>query len=318
MSKISILVCIYKNEKNIIPFYEDFLKTIAPLITENGDDYELIMINDDSPDDSWNIMLQLARKDRRVKIIRLSRNFGAIAAAFTGLKYATGDCVTIKACDLQEPSSLTINMYQEWKKGEKIILGVRHGRKDGAISNFFSALYYKTIRTIVSKTMPKEGFDTWLMDKEVYGHVIAMNEVNSNMTLQILWVGYHPKSIYYHRLERKIGKSSWTFSKKVKYFIDSLIGFSYVPIRIMTAIGSTFSLLSIIWALVVLVSKIRGLIYEPGYSTIIIILLFSSGMIMFTLGILGEYIYRTLESSRQRPISIVRDLVNFEDERGEG
>ena len=115
MSKVSVLVSIYKNEANILPFYEDFMANIVPAFKEAGDDYELIMINDDSPDNSWQVMKELAQKDDHIKILRLSRNFGAISATFTGMNYATGDCITVKACDLQEPAELTVRMYQEWK-----------------------------------------------------------------------------------------------------------------------------------------------------------------------------------------------------------
>lgn len=113
MNKLTIVVTIYKNEKNIIPFYEDFCKNIKPSL----DDYEIVMVNDASPDNSWKVMKELAKKDHKIKLIRLARNFGAIAASYTGIKYSTGDCVTVKACDLQEPPELTIDMYRKWKNG---------------------------------------------------------------------------------------------------------------------------------------------------------------------------------------------------------
>lgn len=113
MGKLSIVVPIYKNEGNIIPFYNDFIKNIKPYI----DDYEIVMVHDASPDDSWTVMNKLAEEDSNVKLIKLSRNFGAIAASFTGIRYSTGDCVTVKACDLQEPPELTVEMYNKWKMG---------------------------------------------------------------------------------------------------------------------------------------------------------------------------------------------------------
>ena len=313
MSKISFLVAIYKNEDNIIPFYEDFMTNIVPHIEQNNDDYELIMINDDSPDDSWKVMKGLALRNPHVKIIRLSRNFGALAATFTGMQYATGDCITVKACDLQEPAQLTLDMYDEWKKGEKVLLAVRKSRNDSLIGDFFSNFYYVIMRKMVDKNMPKGGFDVYLIDKEVKDHLIQMNEKNSPLPLQLLWLGYHPKEIYYTRLERSIGKSSWTFSKKMKMFIDSLIAFSYVPVRIMTVVGIIFLLGSVISAIIAIVAKLKGLVDVPGYTTLYVILFFSAGAIMFTLGILGEYIWRTLEASRNRPISVVEDVINFDD-----
>ncbi len=310
MSKVSVLVAIYKNEYNILPFYEEFNKNIAPFF----EDYELIFINDDSPDNSWQVLLSLAVKDKHVKCIRLSRNFGAIPVIFTGLQYAKGDCIMVKACDLQEPSELSVSMYREWQKGEKIVFAVREARKDNFVGDIFSNLYYYAIRKMVNPDMPKGGFDVYMMDRDVANRIVEMNDKNSPIVLQLLWLGYHPKKLYYVRRKREIGKSSWTLSKKIKLLVDSLIAFSYVPIRIMSVLGFLFLLFSIIYGMCVFVSRLLGRIPVQGYATLIIILLFSSGLIMFTLGVLGEYVWRTLESSRNRPLSVVMDTVNFDED----
>lgn len=319
MSKVSVLVSVYKNEDNIIPFYEDFIANIVPAFEAEGDDYELIMINDDSPDNSWSVMKALAAKDEHIKLLRLSRNFGAISATFTGLSYATGDCITVKACDLQEPAELTVNMYKEWKAGEKVLFAVREARSDGFFSDMMSNAFYWIMRKMVDNSMPKGGFDIYMIDKDVKDQIVQMNDKNSNIALQLMWLGFHPKKLYYVRRTREIGKSSWTFSKKMKLFVDSLIAFSYVPIRIMTFIGCVFFLFAIIYGFKVAIARINGLIPIQGYTTLIIIVLFSAGIIMFTLGILGEYIWRTLEASRNRPLFVVRDAINFGDKSlGEG
>lgn len=308
MSKVSVLVTIYKNEDNIIPFYEDFNQNIAPYF----DDYELIMINDDSPDNSWNVMLRLAQMDKHIKLLRLSRNFGAIAATFAGLQYATGDCITVKACDLQEPAELTINMYNEWKSGEKVIFAVREARKDSFIGDCMSNLYYYVMRKTVDGNMPKGGFDIYMIDKNVKDKVVKMNDKNSPISLQLIWLGFQPKKLYYVRQQRKIGKSSWTFSKKLKLFVDSLIAFSYVPIRLMSIFGVSFLIFSFFFGIRVILARLNAEIEVQGYTTLLVIILFSSGLIMFTLGILGEYIWRTLEAARNRPIAVVRDEINFD------
>lgn len=319
MSKVSVLVSVYKNENNIIPFYEDFMANIVPAFKDEGDDYELIMINDDSPDNSWSIMKSLAIKDDHIKLLRLSRNFGAISATFTGLSYATGDCITVKACDLQEPAELTVKMYKEWKNGEKVLFAVREARSDGFFSDMMSNVYYWVMRKMVDSSMPKGGFDIYMIDKDVKNQIVQMNDKNSNIALQLMWLGFHPKKLYYVRKEREIGKSSWTFSKKVKLFLDSLIAFSYVPIRLMTMIGLLFFLFAIIFGIKVIIAKIHGLIPIQGYTTLLVIVLFSAGIIMFTLGILGEYIWRILEASRNRPQFVVVDAINFGDKSlGEG
>lgn len=308
MSKLSVIVPIYKNEGNIIPFYEDFNENIVPYI----DDYEIIMVNDDSPDNSWAVMKGLAARDSHIKLIKHSRNFGAYEAIYTAYQYATGDCITERAADLQEPASLVLEMYEKWKQGTKVVLAIREGRNDSFFGDMFSNLYYHIVRKTITNKMPKGGFDIYLIDKDVAKVLIEMNERNSPLSLQLLWAGFHPENVYYTRQKRKIGKSSWTFAKKMKLFMDSLIGFSYIPIRFMSCVGIFFLLFSIVYGIELIIEKILGKIPVQGYTTIVVIVMFSAGLIMFTLGLLGEYIWRTLEASRKRPISIVEETINCE------
>lgn len=309
MPKLSIVVPIYKNELNIKPFYMEFCENIKPYI----DEYEIIMVHDASPDASWRVMNELVDIDRNVKLIKLSRNFGAIAASFTGIQYATGDCVTVKACDLQEPSQLILDMYQKWKEGAKSVIAVRESRNDSLTTKFSAAIYYKLLRRLVTSEMPDGGFDTYLIDKNVAKRIVEINDHNSPITLQILWMGFGPEKVYYERRKREIGKSSWSFSKKLKLFIDSFVGFSYIPLRMISTIGIIFSVCAIAWALYLIVVKLLGKIPIQGYTTILVMVLFSSGLIMFTLGLLGEYIWRVLDATRRRPISIIDEMVNIGD-----
>lgn len=307
MNKLSIVVPIYKNQDNIRPFYNDFTDNIKPFI----DDYEIIMVHDASPDGSWNIMKEIAESDNKIKLIKLSRNFGAIAASFTGIQYSEGDCVTVKACDLQEPPELTVNMYNMWKNGSKSVIAIRESRDDPWYTTIFSNMYYWLIRKMVISDMPIGGFDTYLIDRKIANKIVAINDKNSPITLQILWMGFGPDKTYYERRKREIGKSSWTFSKKMKLFVDSLIGFSYIPIRFMSVIGLVFSFGSILWGIYMIIVRLMGKIPVQGYTTIIVLILFSSGLIMFTLGLLGEYVWRTLDASKKRPISVVEEMVNI-------
>lgn len=307
---ISIIVSIYKNEKNIIPFIKDFNENIRP----NIDDYEIIFVDDASPDDSWNILCKLAESDDHIKLIRHSRNFGAVAASYTGLKHASGDCATVRACDLQEPASVLLDMFSEWKQGHKSVIAVREKRNDSHISSFFSNVYYRLVQKLVDEKMPTGGFDTYLIDRVIINKIIELDEKNAPITLQILWLGFNPRAIYYERMKRDIGKSSWTLSKKTKLFVDTVVCFSYIPIRLMTLIGLFFSMSSFIWAIYLVIMKILNRVDMKGYTSIIVLVMFSAGLIMFTLGILGEYLWRILDSSRGRPISVVQDKINFNKE----
>lgn len=270
MNKLSVIVTIYKNERNILPFYENFNNQIAPHI----DDYEIIMVNDASPDNSWMVMEKLAARDPKVKIIKLMRNFGAVAASFTGIKYATGDCITLKAADLQEPASLLIEMYEKWKCGSKSVLAVRHDRDDPLFTVFCSSIYYWLVQKMISEKMPKGGFDTYLIDSSLGKLLVEQNDKNSPITLQLLWMGCGDERVYYKRQKRVIGKSSWTFSKKIKLFMDSFIGFSYIPIRFMTLIGLISAVLSVVYAIYMIISHTLGKVDVKGFTTLVVLLAF--------------------------------------------
>ncbi len=308
MPKLSIIVTIFKNQYNIAPFYDDFCSNIRPYI----DDYEIIMVDDASPDDSWSEMVKLAKKDPKVRLIKFSRNFGDAAGVYTALKYATGDCATVKSCDLQEPAELTLEMYKKWQEGAKIVVGARESRNDPPATKFFASLYYKLMQKFVIDNMPDGGFDIHLIDRQVIDDIVEMNDKNSLIRLQLLWLDYDYEKVYYVRKKREIGKSSWTFMKKAKLFVDSFVGFSYIPIRIMSLIGALFAIIAVAYSIWMIICKIMGTIPIQGYTGIFVLVLFSAGMIMFSLGILGEYMWRTLDAARNRPIAVVSRTVNFD------
>ncbi len=301
LNKLSIVIPVYYNQETLQDVYVDLENKVFNKV----EDYELIFVDDGSQDNSWAELEKIKTKDDKVKIIKLSRNFGSHAAILAGFNYATGDCVVIKAADLQEDSTLLTDMYDKWLEGFEVVLAKRNTRNDSFFGDMFSNTYYYVVNKMVSKNMPLRGFDCYLIDKKVVNVLKNLNENNSPLTLQILWSGFKVGHVYYDRLERTVGKSRWTLSKKVKLFADSIISFSYVPLRIMTVTGVGFFIFSIVWGIYTLLNKIFGNIQVEGYTTLLIVTLFSFGMIMFTLGILGEYIWRILDASRKRPVFIV-------------
>lgn len=303
MSKLSIVIPVYYNEDSLHMLYEDLKKKVLDQIGE----YEIVMVDDGSQDQSWAVMKELQNRDKNIRLLKLSRNFGSHAAMLAGLVNSTGDCAVIKAADLQEPSEIIIDMYESWKQGNNVVLAVRAGREESLAQRAFARLYYAIVRKMALSNMPRTGFDIFLIDRKVIKVLEAMDEKNSAITLQILWSGFQTDTISYVRKKREMGKSRWTLKKKIKLVIDSIVSFSFVPIRFMTMTGTLFFLISIIWGIYVLVQKLLGNIDTPGYTTLTILLLFSAGLIMFTLGILGEYIWRTLDASRNRPAFIIEE-----------
>ena len=301
MDKLSIVIPIYYNEENLRPLYQDIKEKIIDVIDF---DYEIVMVDDGSGDGSWRVMQELAEQDTHIQIIHLSRNFGSHAAMLCGLTYSTGDCAVIKAADLQEPTELILEMYQQWKEGNNVVLAVRQDREDKSL---FSELYYWMTRKVALPAMPSHGFDVFLVDRKVIRVLENLDEKNSAITGQILWSGFKTGTVYYIRKEREIGRSRWTLRKKVRLVFDTLFSFSTVPVTVVTWIGFLSCAGSALWAIMVLIARLRGAIPIAGYTTLLIFQLFSFGVIMLTQGLLGNYLWRTFDASRRRPVYIVEE-----------
>lgn len=309
--KLSIVIPVYYNEENLIPLYEDIKEKIYSH-TEN--EYELVMVNDGSKDKSYEVMQNLAKQDERIKILSLSRNFGSHAAILCGLSHCTGDCAVVKAADLQEPTELLLRMLEEWKKGSNVVLAIRESRDESKKQVFFANLYYWIVRKFALESMPENGFDIYLLDRKVIDVLENLDEKNSALTGQILWSGFKTATVPYERLAREIGSSKWTLKKKVGLVMNTMFSFSRVPIHVVSGIGIASFLGAIIWAIVELVAKLAGKIEISGFTTLFIFQLLSFGITMSTLGILGSYLWRTFDASRNRPPYIVEDS-NEESEK---
>lgn len=307
--KLSIIIPVYYNEDNIRLLYNDIEKKVIKKIDY---EYEIIFINDGSKDNSLEVIKGLAEYDKNIKWISLSRNFGSHSAMLCGLNYCSGDCAAIKAADLQEPSELILEMVESWKRGNNVVLAAREGRQEPIIKVFFANMYYWLVRKTAFPNIPKGGFDVYLIDRKVINVINNLDEKNSALTGQILWSGFKTDVVYYTRLAREIGKSRWTLKKKIRLVMDTLFSFSTLPITAVLWIGVFSFIGSVIWAFVVFLLKISGLITVSGWTTLFIFNLFSFGITMLTLGILGEYLWRTFDAARKRPPYIVEEESSFE------
>ena len=311
MNKISIIIPIYYNEDTLMLLYED----MKAKILSSFEDYEIVMVDDGSGDSSWDVMQSIQALDpTHVKLLHLSRNYGEHAAILAGLNECTGDCAVTKQADLQEDSELIVEMYESWKKGNKVVLAVREDRDEGKIYQFFANLYYKMMQKLVNPAMPKGGFDCYLLDRQVIEVLKMFDEKNSALTLQVLWVGFKSDKIYFHRKARTIGESRWTMSKKIKLIIDSLMSFSYAPIRFMSMLGVFFFVIAIIGIVLCICETIFFGVRSVGWASLMSIILLTSGMIMLMLGMLGEYIWRALDASRNRPPYLIETICDIKKE----
>lgn len=313
--KLSIVIPVYYNENNLQPLYQDIKEKVIQKI---DCEYEIIFVNDGSKDNSYEVMQEISAEDINVKSISLSRNFGSHAAILCGLSKCGGDCAVVKAADLQEPTELILQMVEEWKKGNNVVLATREGRKEKQSQKLFANTYYWMVKRFALDTMPKGGFDVYLLDKKVIQVLLNLDERNSALTGQILWSGFRTSQVPYIRLEREIGESKWTLRKKVRLVTDTLFSFSTLPITLVSIIGLLSFLGAITWGILVLILKLAGKIAVSGWTTMFIFNLFSFGVIMLTLGILGGYMWRAFDASRNRPPYIIEDEEDgHESDKGE-
>ena len=305
MSKLSIIVPVYWNSDTLMLLYQDMKEKILHKLEE----YEIVFVDDGSGDNSWEIMNQIRGMDENVRLVKLSRNFGEHAAILAGLSVCTGDCAVTKQADLQEDSELILQLYEKWKEGNKVVLAVRAERDEGAVKKFFANLYYTLMRKLVVKDMPKGGFDCYLLDRQVIEVLLMLDEKNSALTLQVLWVGFKSDRVYFHRKNREIGKSRWTLSKKVKLVVDSMMSFSYFPVRFMSFLGSAYAIAAVVWGIVLVAQKLSGVEDMPGWTSLMVLMLFSFGVIMVMLGL--------LDASRNRPPFLIDETKGFDEKKKE-
>lgn len=313
MSKLSIVVPVYFNEDTLMDLYQDLKNKVLGKLEA----YELVFVDDGSEDSSWKVMNEIKALDENVRLVKLSRNFGEHAALLAGLSVCTGDCAVTKQADLQEDSELILEMYESWKRGNKVVLAVRRSRDESAVKVFFANRYYGLIRRYVNKNMPRGGCDCYLIDRKVIEVLERLDEKNSSLTLQVMWAGFQTEMVYFDRKDREKGKSRWTLAKKVKLVMDSMMSFSYAPIRFMTYIGLLFDAFAALLLIGVLVEYFTKGVPIMGWASLMCVLLLSSGLILSMLGILGEYLWRTLDASRTRPPYIIDEELKPDCEKKE-
>jgi dolichol-phosphate mannosyltransferase len=310
MSLVSIVVPVYHNAKSL-PELAERLSVLAE--RNEADDFEFVFVDDGSRDDSFEVLRKLLSDDSRVRIVKLSRNFGSTPAIIAGLNAASGDAVAAIAADLQDSPELIHDMLARWREGNKVVLAVREGRDDPGLTAFLSSIFYRLFRRFAIASMPPGGFDFFLIDRQVCDLIRGIGETNTYVMGLILWLGFRPVELPYHRGPRlaRFGRSMWSLSRRFKYFIDSFVAFSYFPIRIASVLGLVLSFLGFLYALLVIgLRMFRG--YQPeGWSSLMVVVLVVSGVQLFIMGILGEYLWRTLDVARRRPQFIVEQTLGF-------
>jgi len=313
MKTFTIVVPVYYNELNLPETIPQLLALSRKL---DGYHYELIFVDDGSQDRSLEILRDFQQKyPEKIRVVKLTRNFGSMAAIQAGMTVASGDCIGMIAADLQDPPELFLDMIAHWEKGSKAVFAVRAGRDEPVVQKTLSNSYYALIRKFALPGYPTGGFDFFLIDRQVANDVIKIQEKNTNLMSLIFWLGYQPVLLPYIRRQREKGESRWTLSKKIKLFIDTFVSFSYFPIRLFSILGIFFALASFGYASFILYFRLRHGFEVEGWVSTMLMLIFTAGIQMITLGILGEYLWRTLDQARKRP-NFVIDTIIAEDTAG--
>lgn len=317
MSLVTLVSPVYHNALSLPALLEAFQALAA---RNAADQFEFVFVDDGSRDNSFAVLCDLAETDARVRIVKLSRNFGSSAAVLAGLSHARGDVVAVIAADLQDPPELLHEMLIQWRDGHKVVLAAREDRDDPFLPSLLANTFYSLFRRYAIKTMPKGGFDFFLIDRQVNDLLKGIQENNAYLMGLILWLGFEPVILPYRRRKReaRYGRSMWTLAKKLKYFSDSFVAFSYAPIRAASLLGMLTSVAGLFYAALVVLRRIVWGVEVEGWTSLMVVLLIVSGIQMIMVGILGEYLWRNLDETRRRPRFIVDRVIEepLHNERG--
>ncbi len=311
--RISIVAPAY-NEEEVLP---EFYRRVRDVMDHLGEPWELILINDGSQDNTLAVMRELHAKDPRVKIISFSRNFGHQLAITAGLDYARGDAVVIIDADLQDPPEVIPELVEKWREGYDVVYAIRKERHgESWFKEWTAKLFYRLIYRITDVDIPKDTGDFRLMDRKVVNVLRTMRERSRFMRGLSVWVGFKQTGVYYVREPRFAGETKYPLRKMIKFALDAITSFSYVPLQLATYFGfaiAGLSLLGMIIAVYLRLSTGRALL---GQATTLVTVLFLGGIQLIFLGIIGEYLGRIYDEVKARPLYIVAETIGFDDEPG--
>ena len=314
MKKISVIIPMYYEEEVAEECYKRMTSVLQNI--ENYD-YEIICINDGSRDKTLSILENLAIRDKKLKILSFSRNFGHQCAVTAGLKYVTGDAIVIIDADLQDPPELIPEMLKLWEAGNDVIYGKRKTRDGESVFKLFTAkMFYKTLNALSDVEIPKDTGDFRLVDRKVVDTINSLPEHNKFLRGLFSWVGYKQIPFQYERKERFAGKTKYPLKKMLKLASDGIISFSTKPLKIVGGLGIlsiVISFILLIYALISYIFKLNNL--SAGWTSLMLGITFFAGVQLLSLWIMSEYIARIYDESKNRPQYIIEKKINLHKRR---
>ncbi|MFZ5890627.1 MAG: glycosyltransferase family 2 protein [Myxococcota bacterium] len=300
---ISLVIPVYKNSGNIAPL----LATLEEVQQKLPVPLEVVFVVDGSPDDSYlRLAAALPKSKLRSQLALLSRNFGAFSAIRAGLELGHGELFAVMAADLQEPPELLIDFVEKLRdESIDVVVARRLSRSDPLMSRLMAEVFWWFYRRLVQPQMPEGGVDAFACRRRVRDQILVLCEQNSSLVGLLYWVGFRRGEVTYERRAREVGTSAWTFTKKLRYLSDSIYGFTDLPIRLLTTVGTVGLILSVLFGIGVAIAKLSGRIAVPGYSATVVLISFFGTLNCLGIGVLGGYLWRTFENTKGRPNYIV-------------
>ncbi len=306
---LSIIVPMY-NEEEVL---DTFFQTIQVVLENIEATYEIICVNDGSVDGTYEKLKQFSANDPKIKLINLSRNFGKEQALTAGIDFATGLAAIPIDCDLQDPPELITEMFEKWRQGYDVVLAKRIDRSsDSIVKRATSNVFYKMIKRISSVDIPENVGDFRLLDRKVINTLKAYPERTRFMKGIFATLGYKQATIEYTRPERAAGTTSWSYLKLYALAIEGLVSFTTIPLKMWSYVGGTVAITAFLYGVYLVIKTLIYGIDAPGYASLMVVQLFMTGLILLSLGIIGEYISRIFTEVKQRPIYIVMETVGFD------
>jgi len=302
--KLSVIVPFLNEAENIQPLTEAIS---AYCLARPHLRIEVLFVNDGSTDESVVKLRETVHRGYDARLISLSRNFGSHAALRAGIRLASGDRITFMYADLQDPIELIDRLIESSSRPGTISWGMRASTQSSFFERTFSRSYSALMRRFVSAHYPSNGFDVVMFDQKVQEILNTHQESHSSLFLQILTMGFRHVFISYDKTDRKRGKSKWTIGKKVKLLVDSFVAFSYAPIRFVTIVGVSMFITGMLWTIYIVLRKLIADDLSEGWPAMVSILTLGFGLTNISLGIIAEYLWRSLDASRRRPVYIIEE-----------
>ena len=311
--KLSLVVPCYNEAENVSAFQDAVISAFDGC----GYDYEIVFINDGSRDATLHNLKKIhAAQKCPVQVISFSRNFGKEAGIFAGLEHARGEYISLIDADLQQRPEIVREMVEilEGESNVDVVAAYQDRRREGAVLSFFKKCFYSLMNRLSRVSLQPDASDFRTFRRSVRDSLLSLSEYHRFSKGLFAWVGYETKFIPYTACERASGTTKWNFWKLVEYAVEGIIGFSTAPLRIATFFGSLSGIIALLYLIWVIIEKLVWGIAVPGYATIIVLILLFSSIQLFCIGIIGEYVGRIFEQSKDRPIYIAKEILDYTEE----